>query len=298
MAAPISTLHEEAIASWKTNAAYWDNGIGQDGNRYWKRLQQPTLERMIPFESQTEPRVLELATGNGLVARWLAGKGASVLATDVSTEMLEIAARREMPEHEGKISYRQLDATSSEALGALAQEDITAGGFDVVIMNMAIMDVSTIEPLAAALPKLLKKDGIRPLTLPLILSFVATVLHPVFFTSGARRSIQIIDGGPDGYPEIVRAKTIEKYLDVPPYYGVALYGQPAQQRKLEVNWCKAYYHRPMHELFSTFFKTGLVMDAIEEPAFTSEDARPDRLEAASNYTQLPTLLAFRLRRVV
>lgn len=33
------------------------------------------------------------------------------------------------------------------------------GGFDVVIMNMAIMDVSTIEPLAAALPKLLKKDG-------------------------------------------------------------------------------------------------------------------------------------------
>lgn len=33
------------------------------------------------------------------------------------------------------------------------------GGFDIVIMNMAMMDVSTIEPLAAALPKLLKKDG-------------------------------------------------------------------------------------------------------------------------------------------
>lgn len=63
----------------------------------------------------------------------------------------------------------------------------------------------------------------------LIPSFVATILHPVFFTCGATRSIQIVDGGPDGYPEIIRAKTIEKYLDVPPYYGVALYGQPAQQ---------------------------------------------------------------------
>ncbi|KAI0466301.1 S-adenosyl-L-methionine-dependent methyltransferase [Xylaria cf. heliscus] len=278
MSVPKSNLHEEAVASWRTNAAYWDNGVGQDGNKYWKRLQKPALERMIPFPSEKETRVLELATGNGLVARWLASRGASVLATDVSPEMLELAARREMPEHKGKISYSLLDATNSEALGTLAEENVMSGGFDVVIMNMAIMDVSTIEPLAAALPKLLKKDGI----------FVATVLHPVFFTSGARRNIQIVDG-PGGYPEITRTKTIEKYLDVPPYYGAALYGQPAQQ---------AYYHRPMHELFSTFFKTGLVMDAMEEPAFTPEDATPGKLEGHTSYTQLPAILAFRMRRVV
>ncbi|KAI0455104.1 S-adenosyl-L-methionine-dependent methyltransferase [Xylaria acuta] len=279
MSATQSSLHEESVASWRRNAAYWDNGIGQDGNKYWKRLQKPTLERMIPFQSEKQTRVLEFATGNGLVARWLASKGASVLATDVSPEMLELAARREMPEHKGKISYSQLDATSPEALNALAEGNVTAGGFDVVIMNMAIMDVSTIEPLAAVLPKLLKKDGI----------FVATILHPVFFTSGARRSIQIVDGGPDGYPKVIRAKTIEKYLDVPPYYGVALYGQPAQQ---------SYYHRPMHELFSPFFKTGLVMDAMEEPAFTPEDAMPEKVEATPNYTQLPAILAFRMRRIV
>ena len=32
-------------------------------------------------------------------------------------------------------------------------------GFDLVIMNMAVMDVPTLEPLADALPKLLKKGG-------------------------------------------------------------------------------------------------------------------------------------------
>ncbi|KAI0407833.1 S-adenosyl-L-methionine-dependent methyltransferase [Xylaria palmicola] len=275
----MSSMHEESVAAWRQNAAYWDNGIGQDGNKYWNRLQRPALERMIEFQSEPKTRVLELATGNGLVARWLADKGASVLATDVSPEMLELAARRELPEHEGRISYRQLDAASPEALGAVAEENAVAGGFDVVVMNMAIMDICTIEPLAAALPKLLKKNGI----------FVATLLHPVFFTCGAKRSIQIIDGGPDGYPEIIRAKTIEEYLDVPPYHGVALYGQPAQQY---------YYHRPLHELFATFFEAGLVMDAMEEPAFTAEDAMPARLEASSNYTQLPALLAFRIRRVI
>ncbi|KAJ8119249.1 hypothetical protein ONZ43_g3763 [Nemania bipapillata] len=272
----MSALHDESIASWKTNAAYWDNGIGQDGNKYWKRLQKPALERMIPFQQGADMRVLELATGNGLVARWFAAKGASVLATDISTEMLDISARRELPEHKGKISYLQLDVTDPEELDVLAAEN--AGGFDVVMMNMAIMDISTIEPLAAALPKLLKKNGI----------FVGTLLHPVFFNSGTRRSIQIVDGGPDGYPEIIRARTIEKYLDIPPYHGVALYGQPAQQ---------VYYHRPLHELFSTFFKTGLVMDAMEEPAFTAEDAVPESIGATPNFTQLPPILAFRMRRV-
>ncbi|KAJ2986203.1 hypothetical protein NUW58_g5137 [Xylaria curta] len=279
MSASQSTQHEESVTSWSKNADYWDNGIGQDGNKYWKRLQQPSLERMVPFKPGKETRALEIATGNGLVARWLASKGASVLATDVSPEMLELAARREMPEHKGKISYRQLDATSPVALSKLAAEDATVGRFDVIIMNMAIMDVSTIEPLAAALPTLLQKGGV----------FVATLLHPVFFTCGAQRSIRLVDYGPDGYPEIIRAKTIEKYLDVPPYHGVALYGQPAQQ---------FYFHRPLHELFSAFFKAGLAMDAMEEPAFTAEDATPERLEASSNYTQLPALLSFRMRRVV
>ena len=123
MSAPISK-HEESVASWKANAAYWDNGI-QDGNKYWTRLQRPALERMIPLQPQTEARVLEFATGNGLVARWLVDRGASVLATDVSTEMLDLARRREKSQHQGKIFYRQLDVTSPEALGALADEDVT-----------------------------------------------------------------------------------------------------------------------------------------------------------------------------
>jgi hypothetical protein len=46
----------------------------------------------------------------------------------------------------------------------------------------------------------------------------------------------------------------------------------------------------------TFFKTGLVMDALEEPAFTDADKIESRAEARSNYTQMPAILAFRLRR--
>ena len=37
---------------------------------------------------------------------------------------------------------------------------IERDGFDIVITNMAIMDIETLDPLAAALPRLLKKDGV------------------------------------------------------------------------------------------------------------------------------------------
>jgi hypothetical protein len=50
----------------------------------------------------------------------------------------------------------------------------------------------------------------------------------------------------------------------------------------------------MHELFTSFFRAGLVMDAMEELAFTEDDAE-DRIESSSNYTQLPAILSFRMR---
>jgi hypothetical protein len=53
----------------------------------------------------------------------------------------------------------------------------------------------------------------------------------------------------------------------------------------------------MHELFSVFFRAGLVLDALEEPNF--DDTTPNEaglpLSSFRNFTQIPKLLAFRLR---
>ena len=69
-----------------------------------------------------------------------------------------------------------------------------------------------------------------------------------------------------------------------------------RERFGKADWrLQVYFHRPIHELFSTFFKTGLVMDRIEEPGFTAEDATPDRLLSTANFVQLPPILGFRLR---
>ncbi|KAJ4390307.1 hypothetical protein N0V85_007357 [Neurospora sp. IMI 360204] len=173
------------------------------------------------------------------------------------------------------VVFFKLDVTRTEDFELLIDHYFEEK-FDIVLMNMAIMDVSTLEPLAQALPKLLKPNGV----------FVATVLHPVFMTSGASRNVDLRYDGETGDLEVVRTKVIKNYLHVPPYKGIAIPGQPKRQ---------LYFHRPMDELFTTFFRAGLVMDAMEEPAFSEEDEEKSRVESSRNYTQLPAILSFRMR---
>ncbi|KAL2257195.1 hypothetical protein VTK26DRAFT_523 [Humicola hyalothermophila] len=272
-----------ALETWETIASYWDATITADGNKYWRRLQEPSLRRLLGHHlSKPGCKALDLATGNGLCARWMLRNGAqSVLATDGAAAMVELArgygegaVKGEGSGGEsGRLRFRVVDVTSDEQLQSLVEEE---GRFDVVLMNMAIMDVATLEPLVGALPGLLAEGGV----------FVATLLHPVFFTSNATGNIEIGYNPATGEREIVRGKLIKEYMFVPPAVGIAVPGQPAKQ---------LYFHRPMHELFTTFFRAGFVMDAMEELAFTEEDAEPKRIESSSNYTQLPAILAFRMR---
>lgn len=82
----------EPLAFWENIASDWDKGIGDAGNDYWTYLQEPALRRMVgPTAGE---QALDLATGNGIVARWLAQEGVNVLATDGSRNMLELAAAR------------------------------------------------------------------------------------------------------------------------------------------------------------------------------------------------------------
>ncbi|KAM0258571.1 hypothetical protein ACHAQJ_003742 [Trichoderma viride] len=229
----MSALHlsQEAISSWETNAEVWDSGIGEQGNKYWKRLQEPSLRRLLgPSLRKPGCAALELATGNGLCARWLAHNGAaSIIATDGTSGMLEQAKKYMNAERAEKISFRKLDVTDANDFVPLVEKAAEIGGFDIVLMNMAIMDVATLDPLADALPKLLKKDGV----------FVATILHPIFFTSTYSRKIEVKINPRTADQEILLSKVIYEYLNVKPVKGVFVVGQETPQ----VSWsnlCQIY----------------------------------------------------------
>lgn len=88
-------------------------------------------------------------------------------------------------------------------------------------MNMALMDIPDIKPLAASLKQLLKPGGwfvhltclSRPQISHIFHSFVATLLHPLFFTSGADRQILIHEDPATGERSIERAIILKKVLE-------------------------------------------------------------------------------------
>lgn len=156
------SLAGQALSTWDKLAPWWDAGITLNGNKYWQVLQEPSLSRLLSSHvSKPYSRALDLATGTGLCARWLAARGAhAVLAADGSEKMLEIASG--WSRDDDRIKFRRLDVTSQKDWEGLIREEEeqgSGGKFDAVLINMAIMDIAEIETFAAAVPKLLRRDG-------------------------------------------------------------------------------------------------------------------------------------------
>src|SRR5215211_149204 len=70
-------------------AAWWDEKQGEEGDRWHRTLIDPVLERVLGDVEGV--RVLEVASGNGYLARRFARRGARVTAGDGSEGMLERA---------------------------------------------------------------------------------------------------------------------------------------------------------------------------------------------------------------
>lgn len=235
--------------------------MGGDGNDFHLTLVRPAVERLLGDLGGVH--VLEVACGNGLFARRLVALGATVVATDGSSPMLDRARAHDST----GIEYRLLDASDPAHFAALPD-----GGFGAAVCNMALMDMAAIEPLAAALPRLLRPGG----------RFVFSITHPCFNTSGVRmaRELEVVDGDP-----VERAGvTITRYATAVVEEGIAIDGQPSKQ---------LYFDRPLHQLLEPFFAAGMVLDGIEEPSFP-----PGGRTATMRwemFPEIPPVLVCRLR---
>jgi ubiquinone/menaquinone biosynthesis C-methylase UbiE len=242
--------------TWDVLAEFWDEKM-EAGETWQRELIAPSVEKLLQITPGE--RVLELACGNGEFARRLSDLGASVVASDFSDSMLDIARSRG-----GEIDYRHIDASSSADLSSLLE----AGPFDAAVVNMAIMDMATIEPMAAALPPLLRPGG----------RLVISTLHPAFNTGVLTR----VTEETEDHRGIVRSYSIKRsgYITPTTDKGVAIEGQPVTQ------W---YFHRPLTLILEPFFDDGWVLDALDEPVLDP----PAKL-----FHEIPGVLVMRFRYAV
>ena len=245
---------DDVRQTWDALAGYWDERMTA-GETWQRTLIAPSVERLLHV--RPGERILELSCGNGEFARRMAELGATVLATDFSSAMLERARS-----YGGDVEYRQVDATDEAAL-------LTTGGeesFDAAVSNMAVMDMITIEPMARALARLVAPGG----------RLVVSTTHPAFNSGDGIR----ITEETDDERGVVRTYSIKRsdYITPSVGKGVAVEGQPVAQ------W---YFHRPLRMILEPFFDAGWVVDGLDEPVLP----QPTPL-----FSEIPGVLVLRFRR--
>lgn len=103
------SLNDISVAAWEANAVFWDNHMGDEGNEFFNDLEMPAVEKLTAVKDGDH--ILDLATGNGLLARRLAGLGAIVRGTDASQNLIKLAEQRSNKEEASRITYSLLDVT-------------------------------------------------------------------------------------------------------------------------------------------------------------------------------------------
>ncbi|KAK3377343.1 S-adenosyl-L-methionine-dependent methyltransferase [Lasiosphaeria ovina] len=260
-------------STWDKIANWWDQKL-LDGNDMFLELILPTIDELA--DVKPGQRVLDIGTGNGIVARRLARDGVDVLATDYSLGQIENARRRtEKSAHAAQIAFEQLDLLSRPALDDFAQRHPEE--FDVVTGSMLLKELSDLRPLAEFLPKILKPTG----------RAIFANLHPAFHKPGAHRLIEVVENPDTGAQEIKGSIKVEKYLNIGPVQSSALRGQPEP-----LTW----FHRPIHELLEPFFDAGLALNKVREPSF-NDGLDTAQAQSYHNFPQIPMQFIFRLVRL-
>lgn len=256
-------LNDAVRTIWDANADFWHARMGE-GNDFHRLLIAPAQERLLAL--QPGETVLDVACGNGQFARRLAELGARVVAVDVSARM--IANARANNGAADAIEYHVVDATDRAALASLGERR-----FDAAVCTMAMMDMASIEPLAASLGRLLRPGG----------RFVFSVTHPCF--NSGRVTLVAEEGATDAGELVTRyAVKLAEYIRPRVTKGVAMRGQPAAQY---------YFDRPVSALFKVCFDAGFALDGLEEPTFP--DSAADGRANWANITEIPPALVARMR---
>lgn len=249
---------------WNRKAAHWDEYMGE-GNDWHLQLISPAVERLLRV--RPDETILDIACGNGMLARRLARLGARVVACDFSAVFIERAQARSA-EFAGRIEYSVVDATDKDQLLHLGERR-----FDGATCTQGLMDMPNIEPLFEGIARLVKPGG----------RLVITVSHPCFNTT--ETSMLAERAFDETGDRTVSAIKLRRYLTAHTAKGAGIPGEPEPHY---------YFDRPLSELLGAGFRAGLTLDGMEEPSFAPGPPSSSPL-SWSSLPDIPPVLAARFR---
>ena len=225
---------------WDQMAEYWDAKLGDEGDLWHRTLIDPPLLQLVGPTAGL--RVLDLACGNGYLCRRFARQGAVVSGLDACAPVIERARLREARAPLG-IEYHVADAAQLQVF--------ETGTFDLVVCNMALMDIEDAAGALLEVGRVLRHAG----------RLVASLSHPCFDkVNDSGWSIDYI------FPHTTVWRKISHYREI------AMAEMPWAEFSDQTILTRAY-HRPLSWYFHALRAAGLAVTAFEEPEPTGEFLR-------------------------
>ena len=228
----------DMTGTWDRIARWRDQKMGSRGDLWHRALIDPSVRRLMgPVRGL---RILEVACGNGYLARSLAAHGpASVVGIDRSRASIRLARAREQADPSG----------ARFEVGEAGHLQFESGSFDLVVANMALMDIRDVERAIREVARVLSPAG----------RFVFSIAHPCFDLDD-RSAWSVERGfGSDGiYRDTV-------YRKVRGYREERRSLVPWRIGPRSVVWTESY-HRTLSTYGRYLYRAGLAIARVEEPS--------------------------------
>jgi SAM-dependent methyltransferase len=247
-----------AASSWERVAGWYDGWVGNRGSTYQRAAAIPAvLDLLVPDRGE---EILDVGAGQGVLAPYIAERGARYTGVEASPRLVEIARRRHGPVGRHLVG----DARALAELPVLRQH-----GYDAAVFLLSIQDMDPLEPVFASLDW-----GLRATSRVVLL-----MTHPAF------RQPRHAGWGFDPDRKLTYRR-VDAYLS-----------EMAVPMKANGETRTISFHRPISTYVNGLAAVGFAIDAMLELPDLPDNLRPPgRRPTDRADEEIPLFLALRARR--
>lgn len=212
--------------SWN-EVSDWYNELLKGDDSYQAKVITPNLIRVLDIKGGEV--VYDLACGQGYFSNLFYKTGAKVIASDLSKNLIDKAKKNSPKE----ITYYNTPAHKAEFL--------KDNSVDIVVIVLAIQNISNVNEVLSECHRVLKKNG----------KMIFVLNHPSFRVP--QGSDWVFDNG-------IQSRIISNYMSESKVYIDMTPGEKNPKKKVKT----ISFHRPLQYYIKLFNKNGFVLTRLEE----------------------------------
>jgi len=247
--------------SWEASASWYDKLVGPQGHYYHQQVIIPGVLNILEREKRAQPHLLDLACGQGVLARHLP-KGIKYLGVDASSSLLDAAKS-----HQIKGQHQFFLHDLSHPL-ALPFREFTYATSILALQNM----VNPLSLLRTAYAHL-RPDA----------AFIIVINHPCFRIP--RQSSWGVDP-----QKKWQFRRVDRYLSP---LKIPLQAHPSQEEQSETLWS---FHLPLSHYSRLLRQAGFLIDTIEEWCSDKKSSGKNAAMENKSRSEFPLFMAIVARK--